>query len=89
MVLVEREVPLQQVAEVLARARRGKGGTLLLSGEAGIGKSALIEQVAKTSETSLRCPALPLHTTLWSVGAGRLTATLGSARPSTCSSWAR
>ena len=61
MVLVEREVPLQQVAEVLARARRGKGGTLLLSGEAGIGKSALIEQVAKTGVAG--CAVRPFHGT--------------------------
>ena len=54
MVLVEREVPLQRVSEALERARRGKGGTLLLSGEAGIGKSALIEHVAKTGAAGWR-----------------------------------
>ena len=52
--LVEREIALQQFADALERARKGRGGTLLVAGEGGIGKSALIEQAIKAAPCSLR-----------------------------------
>jgi len=43
MDLLEREDSLRIAVEVLERARRGQGGIVLVAGEAGIGKSSLIE----------------------------------------------
>ncbi|WP_448172465.1 ATP-binding protein [Rhizobacter fulvus] len=45
MGLLERETPLRLAAEAVDQARRGRGGTLLVCGEAGIGKSTLIEHL--------------------------------------------
>jgi DNA-binding CsgD family transcriptional regulator/tetratricopeptide (TPR) repeat protein len=42
MRLVEREVPLASLAEYAAAARRGEGRLVLIGGEAGAGKSALV-----------------------------------------------
>ena len=41
--LIEREAPMAQLAQALARADAGVGQTVLLEGEAGIGKSALVD----------------------------------------------
>jgi DNA-binding CsgD family transcriptional regulator/tetratricopeptide (TPR) repeat protein len=45
MALLERDAPLRLAAEAVEQARLGRGGTLLVCGEAGIGKSTLIGQV--------------------------------------------
>ncbi len=45
--LLERESPLQELARLARRATGGQGGTVLLSGEAGIGKSALLQLFAQ------------------------------------------
>ena len=42
MTLLERESALRLALDAIDRARQGRGGTLLVSGEAGIGKSTLI-----------------------------------------------
>src|SRR5689334_17859962 len=42
--LLERESQLASLAEYAAQARRGDGRLVLLAGEAGVGKSALVEQ---------------------------------------------
>ncbi|HYA65559.1 MAG TPA: AAA family ATPase, partial [Burkholderiaceae bacterium] len=42
-VLLEREEPLRRLASALAKARGGHGSVCLVSGEAGIGKTALCE----------------------------------------------
>ncbi|HEY2795159.1 MAG TPA: ATP-binding protein, partial [Micromonosporaceae bacterium] len=44
--LLERESPLASLSEYAAGAGRGDGRLVLISGEAGVGKSALIEQLA-------------------------------------------
>ncbi|WP_169944216.1 BTAD domain-containing putative transcriptional regulator [Microbispora sp. H11081] len=44
--LIARREQFQRAAERLAWARRGRGGVLLVSGEAGIGKTSLAEAVA-------------------------------------------
>jgi DNA-binding CsgD family transcriptional regulator len=41
--LIEREVPLQTLLKLAERAKNGRGGIVLLSGEAGIGKTTLLE----------------------------------------------
>lgn len=46
MVLFERDRPLTLLAEFAAQARRGAGRLVLVSGEAGVGKSTLLEQFA-------------------------------------------
>ena len=42
--LLERKTALDALAEIAAQARSGEGRLLLLEGEAGVGKSALLEQ---------------------------------------------
>ncbi len=42
---LERDTPLASLAEYPAEARRGDGRLVLASGEAGVGKSALLEQL--------------------------------------------
>ena len=46
MVLLERESHLAALCDYAREARRGDGRLVLVSGEAGIGKSALVEQLA-------------------------------------------
>lgn len=48
MGLLEREAPLRLASEAIERARQGRGSTLLVSGEAGIGKSSLIKHLIAT-----------------------------------------
>ena len=46
MTLLERESSLASLAEYAGDARRGEGRLVLVAGEAGVGKSALVEQFA-------------------------------------------
>jgi DNA-binding CsgD family transcriptional regulator/tetratricopeptide (TPR) repeat protein len=46
MGLLERESPLASLAEYVQEARLGEGRLVLVSGEAGVGKSALVEKLA-------------------------------------------
>ena len=41
--LLGRDAEQRQIASLLARARNGRGGALLVVGEPGIGKTALLE----------------------------------------------
>src|SRR4051812_35488294 len=45
-VLIGRAAPLETVERALARAREGAGGALVVSGEAGVGKSRLLRALA-------------------------------------------
>jgi DNA-binding CsgD family transcriptional regulator len=45
MALLERELPLASLADCAGQARRGEGRLVLVAGEAGVGKSALLDQV--------------------------------------------
>jgi DNA-binding CsgD family transcriptional regulator len=53
VVVVGRETELQRVAELLAGARLRRGGALLVTGEAGVGKSTLLDEVATMSTGAL------------------------------------
>ena len=48
--LIERDAELQSMNHCLAEARRGKGQVILVSGEAGIGKSSLIQSMRQVVE---------------------------------------
>jgi DNA-binding CsgD family transcriptional regulator len=52
--LVGREAELRRVADALQRAREGTGSILLLSGEAGVGKTRLAEEAAAGADPVLR-----------------------------------
>jgi predicted ATPase len=45
MQLLERELPLAALAAYAQEARQGNGRLVLVAGEAGVGKSALVEQL--------------------------------------------
>ena len=49
MELLERDVPFAQLAEHVRQAAAGHGRLVLIGGEAGIGKSALVEPSASAS----------------------------------------
>jgi hypothetical protein len=51
--LVGRDAELGRIAAAFSRAREGSGGTILLDGEAGIGKSRLAREAAESSDGSV------------------------------------
>ncbi len=51
--VVGRETELRRVAELLAGVRLRRGGALLVTGEAGVGKSTLLDEVAARSAGAL------------------------------------
>ena len=71
--LIEREGPLRQLRNASQRASGGQGSVVVLGGEAGIGKTSLLQEFAHQPQTELRvfwggCEALftprplgPLH----------------------------
>ncbi len=53
--MIGRELELEELAQILLRARGGQGGVLLLAGEAGVGKTRLAETaIAQAALTLLR-----------------------------------
>ncbi|MBK9360377.1 MAG: AAA family ATPase [Rubrivivax sp.] len=63
--LLEREAPLQVLQAALQRARSGQGGCVVISGEAGHGKTSLLRALAAAPSVPLQwlygaCD--PLHT---------------------------
>ncbi len=48
--LLGRSEPLGRIAELLGRARRGESGALVVAGEAGVGKSALLDHAAGSAD---------------------------------------
>ncbi|MCP2351500.1 AAA family ATPase [Nonomuraea roseoviolacea] len=72
MVLVGREREQAEIAALIARAAAGRSGSLILRGEPGIGKSALLDHAARTApglrplrgtgiETEAELPFAALH----------------------------
>jgi predicted ATPase len=55
MALLERELPLTSLADYADQARRGEGRVVLVAGEAGVGKSALLEQFAADQADARWC----------------------------------
>jgi DNA-binding CsgD family transcriptional regulator len=51
--LVGRDAELGRITAAFERAREGSGGTILLDGEAGIGKSRLAREAAESSEATV------------------------------------
>ena len=49
MSLLERDAQLRRLEAALDRARQGQGATVLVSGEAGIGKTSLLEYAASVA----------------------------------------
>jgi DNA-binding CsgD family transcriptional regulator len=45
--LIERDAPLNSVLQSVARCRAGQGGIVIIGGEAGIGKTTLLREVAR------------------------------------------
>src|SRR5690348_7423923 len=50
--LLEREHCFKELAALLQLAREGQGRTVLISGEAGIGKTALVEQFVRAQAST-------------------------------------
>jgi DNA-binding CsgD family transcriptional regulator len=48
--LLERDRELERIGECLQRARQGRGGALVVEGQAGIGKTALLAVARRTAE---------------------------------------
>jgi hypothetical protein len=46
---VGRQDELRRIGELIAAAREGRGGALVLRGEAGVGKTALLDQTRRTA----------------------------------------
>lgn len=75
MSLLERQTESTILNAALDRASAGSGAVILVSGEAGIGKTALNRALHKRRKSAIDCPAAavgclrcPVHTaTLWPV----------------------
>src|SRR5262249_4405080 len=92
VVLLEREEPLVLLEGALARARDGRGHSVFIGGEAGIGKTSVVESSVRSQEQGVRvrwgaCEALstprplgPLYDIAHEIG-GRLLNALDADRP--------
>ncbi len=78
-----RTAELKRIEELLAAARRGAGGALLLEGEPGIGKTALLAEAeaAATGMTVLRTAGLEAGSSLPFAALGRLLRPVLERRP--------
>jgi DNA-binding CsgD family transcriptional regulator/tetratricopeptide (TPR) repeat protein len=92
MNLLERDKPLQTLEQRLQDAQAGSGKVLLLAGEAGVGKSALVEAFAQGRQSNVRtlwgtCDALSTPRALGPVHelAARLPSTPDAVQPDAAS----
>jgi DNA-binding CsgD family transcriptional regulator len=60
--LLGRDVELTQLAAAMQRARRGAGGIVLISGDAGVGKTRLISELAEREADALVLPGTASQT---------------------------
>ena len=58
--LLERETQLASLGKYAAEARQGEGRLVLLAGEAGVGKSALVEEVQRSLPRAAWCRRQPV-----------------------------
>jgi hypothetical protein len=54
VVLLEREEPLVLLEGAMTRARDGRGHSVFIGGEAGIGKTSLVESFVRSQEQGVR-----------------------------------
>jgi DNA-binding CsgD family transcriptional regulator len=54
MALLERDAPLRNASDYLAAASRGNGRLVLIGGEAGVGKTVLVDQVVADAGSTVR-----------------------------------
>lgn len=92
MILLEREEPLVLLEGALSKAREGRGHSVFIGGEAGIGKTSLVESFVRSQEQGVRvmwgaCEALstprplgPLYDIAHELG-GKLLEALDADRP--------
>ncbi|MEA2671133.1 MAG: ATPase domain, partial [Chloroflexota bacterium] len=52
--LREREVTLHAAGDLLGHLRRGQGGALFISGEAGLGKTTVLDEVCRRAAVHVR-----------------------------------
>jgi ABC-type cobalamin/Fe3+-siderophores transport system ATPase subunit len=76
MPLLERDTQLASLAEYAGEARLGDGRLVLIAGEAGVGKSALVEQLER---------GLPEATWYWGATGGLVMACSPRGRSARCS----
>jgi predicted ATPase len=58
MPLLEREPALESLGGWLAEARAGRGRLVLVAGEAGVGKTTLVNEFALRHRQTARMPAM-------------------------------
>ena len=57
---------LAELDALISRARTGRSGALVVSGEAGVGKTALLDHAATRAATSIRVERTSLRSPRWS-----------------------
>lgn len=83
--LVGREAERRFIDVLVDGARAGRSGVLVLTGEAGIGKTALLEHAATTSAIGMRVQRVVGNELERDLGPGRYAGEVSSVKATTCS----